>query len=190
MPEFHESKRRILIPRPILDRIQNLAGLQQETNGVLFYKPQEAADGYSCPVHSMFVTGVGTAVHVIAQRDKVQIVNKFLENNPEYRFVKWHVHSVGTGQQWHDRFSAGDIDGYERQIEDEPGFIGMMVSPTHVLIHGHGTLSRGRPVRTSVAIVNPADHAQKEAFIAKEIERAHRELGTVATRLTATRKER
>ena len=194
MPEFHQSKRRILIPMPVYERLNGLAGLTQESNGVLLYTPEKKPNGsYDCHVHGLFMTAVGNAGHVQAAPDKVTVVNKFLENNPKYKFVKWHTHSAGTGrelgEQWWSQFSAQDIAGYEDQMREEPGFIGMVVSPTHILIHGQGTATRHEPVLTTVHIIAASpDHNQNDAFIAREIERAHRETKIPMIRLKASRK--
>ena len=47
--------------------MHKLTKLEEETNGVLFYVPKLLSDGsYDCHVHGMFVTGIGSNVHVQA----------------------------------------------------------------------------------------------------------------------------
>lgn len=53
-----------------------------------FYVPEQTSDGFDCRVDALYMTAVGTAGHVRADPQRMEIVNRFFENNPEYMFVK------------------------------------------------------------------------------------------------------
>jgi len=137
-------KRIVRIPEVLSNRLdgilKNLAELKEETNGVLLYEPVERTDHVDCRVDHLYMTGVGTAGHVKADQTRMDIINEFFQRHPEYRFVKWHTHSRGTGEHWHKRLSQGDIDSYREQMRQDPEFMGMMVSPSgRILVARKGT---------------------------------------------------
>lgn len=126
----------IVLPREIEKRLKILTSLKEESNGVLFYRNRE---GY-CAVESIYMTGVGSEGYVQADSTKVRIINRFLEENPDYRFVKFHTHTKGTlvqfGEKYARQFSKGDISVIKEQFKHDPGFIAMLVTPETILLSG------------------------------------------------------
>lgn len=169
----------ILLPQSIDDKLQTLAGLKQETNGVLLYVPEINTGVFNCRVDGLYVTNVGSISHVRADSKRIAIVNRFFKNNPNYRLIKWHTHCKGTGKDWFTRFSQGDIDGYEKQLRQDSRFIGMMVSPDRYLLHGKGGLY-------ILLIEDTAVSQQNEMQVQSELEKAASELGYDTPPLQAT----
>lgn len=128
--------RTVLLPREYEVRLKTLTSLEQEVNGALLYRQQ----GNYCPIEANFMTAVGTAGHVRAEQERMDIANEFFRRNPEYRFVKYHTHSKGTikrfGEHFAHNFSDGDIRSYEEQLGHDPDFIGMVVTPRAMLLYG------------------------------------------------------
>jgi len=158
--EFGKNKqimvRTVLLPRTLETKLSNLATLQEEVNGVLLYRPStgtrtdniaQTPDGDLCPVEEIYMTAVGSAGHVIADPDELRVLNEFFQKNQDYRFIKFHTHSKGTleqfGEQFATSFSSGDIEAYDEQIERDNRFIGMLVTPSDMLLYGRED-SQGR----------------------------------------------
>jgi hypothetical protein len=93
-----------------------------------------------CPIEALFMTGVGSAGHVQAQPDRMEVANELFRRNPDYRFVKFHTHSKGTIEKFGDyyakHFSQGDIDGIKEQLRYDRDFIAMLVTPKIKLLSG------------------------------------------------------
>ena len=125
----------VLLPRQFDATLEELASLEQESNGILLYKRQ----GNFLPVEYIFMTGIGTGGHVQADQKRMDVANEFFKRNPAYNYVKFHTHSKGTGRQFGDyfatHFSAGDIETYREQLKENSDFIGMVVTPTTKLLY-------------------------------------------------------
>ncbi len=134
--------RTILLPNKLAGVLHNLTKYKEEHNGVLIYRPDSKyhPDSYYCPVSYAGITGKGTPGHVRADPRSIEILNAFLKENPEHRYIKWHTHSVETirtfGNYYAENFSSGDISSYDEQINYDPDFIGMVVTPKKILIYG------------------------------------------------------
>ena len=119
--------RKIILPEEINEKLDNLADLVEETNGILLYRRR----GNSCPVEGLFMTGVGNAGHVQAYPERIKIANEFFKRNLKYQFVKFHTHSKGTirrfGDYYSRHFSPEDINGIEEQLRHDREFIAMLV---------------------------------------------------------------
>ena len=128
--------RKVLLPREIDGRLNNLTGLVEEVDGIHLYRRQ----GDYCPIEALFMTGVGSAGHVQAQPDRMEVANEFFRRNPDYQFVKFHTHSKGTIERFGDyyarHFSQGDIDGIKEQLGYDRDFIAMLVTPEKKLLSG------------------------------------------------------
>lgn len=132
-------KRKIILPKVLSDRLDELAKLENETNGVLFYRNRGNQEN-ECPCEGIYITNVGTEGHVQAPADKINLINQFLQRNPEYRFIKFHTHTIGTirryGQHYATNFSEGDIAGIKAQLKAEREFIALLITPERKLISG------------------------------------------------------
>ena len=128
--------RKVLLPREIDGRLDNLTGLVEEVDGILLYRRQ----GDYCPIEALFMTGVGSAGHVQAQPDRMEVANEFFRRNPDYQFVKFHTHSKGTIERFGDyyarHFSQGDVDGIKEQLRYDRDFMAMLVTPEKKLLSG------------------------------------------------------
>ena len=128
--------RRIILPRELDVRLNNLAGMVEEVNGILLYRRQEDL----CHLEGIFMTGVGEEGHVQAEHDKIVIANEFFRRNPEYKYVKFHTHSIGTitkyGDYYSDHFSEGDIETYKEQLKENKEFIAMLITQKTKLLCG------------------------------------------------------
>lgn len=128
--------RKVLLPRNLERRLDNLIGLTEEINGILLYRRQMDY----CPIEEIFITGVGSVGHVQAQPERMEIANEFFRRNPDYRFIKFHTHSKGTierfGQYYAMHFSQADISGIEEQLKYDREFMAMLVTPETKLLSG------------------------------------------------------
>ncbi len=118
----------IRIPQTIEARLKNLTQVDDETNGVLLYEQE----GNVCNISTLFMTGHGTPGHVIADPNRVAIVNEFFARNPNVGYVKFHSHTRKTVDKFGDRylrqFSQGDLDSYKEQFQSDKEFIAMLVT--------------------------------------------------------------
>lgn len=128
--------RKVLLPRELEGRLDNLTALTEEVDGILLYRRQ---NDY-CPIEALFMTGVGSAGHVQAQPERMEVANEFFRRNPDYQFIKFHTHSKGTidrfGQYYARHFSQGDIDGIKEQLRYDRDFMAMLVTPETKLLNG------------------------------------------------------
>lgn len=128
--------RTIIIPREIEDRLTDLTLLKEESNGVLLYRRK----GDECPVEYMQMTGIGDEGHVQSDPRRIKMLNKFFQQNPDYRVIKFHTHTVGTikkhGRKYARQFSGGDIDGIREYLKHDREFIAMLVTPETTLLSG------------------------------------------------------
>ncbi len=157
----------VLLAREFNNTLERLAEANEEVNGVLLYRQQEEY----CPVEAIFMTGVGTSGHVREEQGRIDLLNVFFRNNPDYRIVKFHTHSLGTirdcGEYWADHFSSGDIALYKRHLVHNPELIGMVITPTTKLLYA--------PDKPTLRIVN--------GFPSEANQRIHRELRDIAGEL-------
>lgn len=126
----------VLNPTDLGQRLNQLANLAPETNGVLIYKPRRDI----CPVSTLLMTGKGTEGHVVSDPKRRELINMMLSQDPELRFIKFHTHTSETarrfGKQYLRQFSQGDLDAYREQFKHDKEFIGMLVTPTTQLLCG------------------------------------------------------
>ncbi len=129
--------RKVIISREINEKLDNFSQFEEEVNGVLLYKVRYPE---ICEVGSLFMTGVGTVGHVTSHPERVDIVNEFFRINPEYGYIKFHTHSIGTIQQFGDyyarHFSQKDIELMQKQIQSDDRFIAMLVTLEKKLLCG------------------------------------------------------
>ncbi len=134
--------RRILLAHEFSERLDLLARGPQEVNGVLLY----ARKGTLCPIEYLFITGQGDERHVSADPQHILILNAFFRSNHSYRVIKFHTHTSRTmqrfGQHHNTNFSRADIREYDKQLQYDPEFIGMVVTPHTKLLYApdHPTL--------------------------------------------------
>jgi len=128
--------RTVILPQELDEKLQALTSLREESNGVLLYRQRDNI----CSVRALYMTGLGSAGHVQSDSRKVEIVNRFFEKYPNYKYVKFHTHTIGTIRQYGDwyaeHFSKGDTDGYIEQLRDNSEFIAMLVTPKTKLLCG------------------------------------------------------
>ena len=157
--------RKVLLPREINGRLDSLTELVEEVDGILLYRRQ----GDYCPIEALFMTGVGSAGHVQAQPDRMEVANEFFRRNPDYQIVKFHTHSKGTiarfGKYYARQFSQGDIDGIKEQLRYDRDFMAMLVTPETKLLSGidnpelmvvngfHGYQNRSQAVSQSLKVI-------------------------------------
>ncbi len=129
----------VLLPGVLDAKLDELTSIEDEVNGVLLYRMQEGEDSRYCPVTNIYMTAKGTPGHVIADPQRIEVVNEFFQRHPDYHHVKFHTHSRGTiarfGEWAATNFSGGDLRSYEEQCEHDPDFIGMVATPVTKLLH-------------------------------------------------------
>jgi len=144
----------VLLSREFERRLDNLATLEEEVNGIFLYMLQQIPQEYRlfgvlslftlqkeyCPLEALFMTGVGDELHVQASPERIEIANEFFKRNPAYQLVKFHTHSRGTlrkyGSHYASHFSGDDITTYKKRLEEDQDFIGMVATPEMKLLYG------------------------------------------------------
>jgi hypothetical protein len=124
------------IPGWINGRLRGLTTIKDETNGVLFY----TRNNNICKVSGMFITGIGTPGHVIAEPKRVLLVNELFKRKNDLKFVKFHTHTKETikmfGNRYLRAFSSGDLDSYREQFKHDKEFVAMLITPEVGLMCG------------------------------------------------------
>ncbi|MBU2638845.1 MAG: hypothetical protein KJ955_07770 [Nanoarchaeota archaeon] len=171
--------RTVVLPRDIEKRLDNLALLSEEVDGVLFYRQR----GEYCPIDSLFMLGIGSEGHVRPQTDRVEVANEFFERNPDYRYVMFHTHTIGTirkhGNYFARNFSQQDIDEFRRQIGFDANYIGMLVTPETKLLYGIDNPSL-------VTVESLSGYQRGSSNVNTELHRIARELGCNLENFRAT----
>lgn len=128
--------RKVLLPREIDNRLNDLTHLVEEVDGILLYRRR--VDDTS-PVEDIFMTGVGTEGHVQSQPERMEVANEFFRQNPDYQFIKFHTHSRGTiarfGRYYAWHFSQEDLEGIQEQLQYDRAYMAMLVTPEAKLLH-------------------------------------------------------
>jgi hypothetical protein len=128
--------RTVIIPNAVDSKLNTLAQLVEEVNGVLLFR---RVQDY-CPIETLFVTGVGSEGHVESRPDRAKVVNEFFQRNPEYRFVKFHTHSQGTvrkyGSHYAQNFSKEDLAIFAAQLKEDPEYMHLLATPSTKLLYG------------------------------------------------------
>lgn len=128
--------RKVILPKELDGRLDNLTRLTEEVNGILLYRQQEDF----CPIETLFMTGVGNIGNVQAQPERMEVANEFFQRNPDYKFIKFHTHSKATIQRYGSyytcHFSQGDIDGIQEQLRYNRDFMAMLITPSTKLLSG------------------------------------------------------
>ena len=183
-------ERRIHIPRHIKERLTDLAKISKdEADGVLFYSiipktvrvPYDNFGGlyekkvasFDYFVEGVFMTGCGTSMRVRPLEERVKVANKFLEDNKNYGFAKFHTHTeetCRTNLRNAYYFSRGDKEGMDRQLRDNPWFIELLFTPYSVSAYGTPVL------RVLIKETNIND-IQREEDLGKKIDKIAYELG-------------
>ncbi len=148
----------VALPKTLENTLDALIAVNQESNGVIWTKRK----GRINVCTSIFMTGIGDDSHVEANEERIRLVNVFLEKNPQYCFVKFHTHTYATiqkhGEYYAEHFSTGDIQGYQEQLQHNPDFLAMVVTPVKKLLYG-----RDNP--ELVVIADPKNFLQESAII-------------------------
>jgi hypothetical protein len=128
--------KRILIPKYLVNQLKGLTKYPSGVNGVLFFRETERSEEFlDHVVDANYLTNFGPGVHLKMREGGREILDKFFEENPEYRGINWHTHDLTTDEKWHRRFSIEDIEFYENELARDKSFIGMMISPVHSTIY-------------------------------------------------------
>lgn len=172
--------RKVLLPRDIERRLDNLTGLVQEVEGILLYRRQ----GDYCPLEEIYTLGVGAAGHVRPRPEKSEVADEFFRRNPDYRFVQFHTHSKVTiersGQYYARHFSQGDIDSIKDNLRQDREFMALLVTPETKLISGIDNPQL-------LVVDNFRGYAQRSYAVVKAIEIIERSMGYENSRLKATK---
>ena len=180
MAQIQVPDRRVLLPKTLDSRLKTLAGLEQETSGVLLYVPQNHGEILDYRVDSLYMTGRGSRHEIEIDPDRQAIVDRFLLSHPDYKSIEWHTHVTGNAS-----LSTTDSHHYREELEKDPYFIGMIITKTKrttIKAKGSGKLN---------TIIVPAnqDFYTRERYVSDEFKKAAGELGySSVLHLFATRK--
>jgi len=162
--------RNVLLPIGISKRLDVLAGLNEEVNGILLYESQ----GDSCPIKKLFMLGVGSEGSVWAQQDRLEVADEFLRRYTTYNYVRFHTHSKGTIEKFGDyyawHFSEEDIKIIGTRLKSNEDFIAMLVTPRTKLLCG-----KDRP-RLRIT-KNPLEYEEIDRVLEQRLKRIGKDLG-------------
>lgn len=137
---------RVYLPEKILEQIQDAAkNYVEEITGYFICRK----DGKKWVVLRQIQSGVGDETSVGTDDERRKAVNELVDKYPGYRIVEFHTHSMGTirkhGPTFGKNWSKQDIENFKSQGE---GYIGMLITPTHVLIRSNGFNSEWDTVKS------------------------------------------
>lgn len=171
--------RTVVLPREIEKRLDTLALLAEEVDGLLLYRQR----GEYCPIDSLFLMGIGNEGHVSPQIDRVRVANEFFSRNPHYRCVSFHTHTAGTiracGDYFARNFPKQDIDEFRRQIGFDANYIGMLATPETKLLYGADN-------PTLAVVQSLPGYRERSMAVSTALRRVAAELGCNLEMLTAT----
>ncbi len=125
--------RTICLTPEIDAKLNEFAEKPYEVTGFLVYTPFNESGEEYCPIDHLFLAGIGSSSSVEPKKERIQILNGFLRENPEYRLIRFHTHSQGTLEQhgnYYDRkFSGVDKQSIQEEIIRNPDHIDMLVTP-------------------------------------------------------------
>lgn len=128
--------RTVILTRDDKIRLNNLTQIVQEVTGVLLYKERKDDDKRVkkvCPVDYSFILGIGDAGHSELVPERIEILNKFLRVNYDYKYIRFHTHTKHTikkyGEYYATHFSDADIGIYEEELKHNKDFMAMLVTP-------------------------------------------------------------
>lgn len=174
-------ERRILLPQELDHRLKTLAGLEQETSGVLLYRSQEREQGLELMIDALYMTGRGTRLSVEKDSSRQDVIDRFILIHPDYGSIECHTHVTGNTE-----LSNTDLEYFKREIAQNPWFIGMIVTRNKYKLIAYG---KGEE-KTSIQVVQtPSDFSQRGKYVGDEISKAVRRLGHSSfTRFKATKR--
>lgn len=126
----------IILPKAFFKSTTQMATTQDETRGVFITNPDVVGRSTVHRVVFMEVLGTGTSTSVYPVEARMKAAEELLRMHPSFRSIDFHVHTTGTGDSFHDRFSDGDFRTIARNLSQAPGYKHVLLTPTHVLTFG------------------------------------------------------
>ena len=132
----------VFLPDTLYKKLKNLAKTKYEVDGVLLYR--EVWNGYftECRVYTPFLTGVGDEKGVRMRDNRVKILDTFLMENPDYNYIKFHTHPIGTieklGINNVYNFSQYDLKGIIKAVSEDIRFMALLITPFTEILAGVG----------------------------------------------------
>ncbi len=105
--------------------------------------------------------------------ERVKVANKFLEENRDYSFAKFHTHTEETcriNPRNGYYFSKGDKEEMDRQLRDDPWFVEFLFTPYSLSAYGNPVL------RVSIRETN-RDDIRRDEDLSNRIDSIANELG-------------
>ncbi len=123
--------RTVLLPTDIKDKLLQLTQLENETRVLLLYQKFEN----TCVVVTYFVVGGNESPGFVNRNEGLtKIILNFLAENPEYRVIDAHTHTVATGEHWATRFSQQDLNNFRKTVAKNSEYMGALITPTNILL--------------------------------------------------------
>jgi len=131
----------VILPKKMKDELVDLAMDENETSGYIFYKqPKNDNEDEYCKLEQYVITGEGTPGRVESLEEGRLMVEEFLKRNPNYDYIEFHTHSVGTlrdyGEDYGWEFSDIDRQNINEAVAEKSNYIQMLVTPKTTLISG------------------------------------------------------
>ena len=82
----------IVLPKELAERLHRLTRISPESNGILLYREIQG----HCFVEWFLITGIGSIGNVSAYPERMTIANEFFRTHPEYKYIKYHLHTDDT----------------------------------------------------------------------------------------------
>lgn len=168
MTRIYVLDRRIVLPQELDGRLKTLAGLSQETSGVLLYESQRVHFGLDLMVNTLYMTGRGKLLEVGINPNRKAIIDDFLYQHPDYKFIEWHTHVTGNRG-----LSEDDRKHYAEELSEDPYFIAMIVTDRRrTIIKSKNSVN----LRTVVVPTSNEFYAREE-YLQQELQKSAKKLG-------------
>jgi len=129
-----ELERNIVLPAGFYQATAQIARAERESRGVMLASIAQSAGKDFYIVEYMQTLGYGDKVSVFPSEEKRRAFIKMMqEHGTGMKVVEYHVHTIGTGTAWRDRFSDGDFDTIEKMLAKNPDYMHVLFTPTNIL---------------------------------------------------------
>ncbi len=109
---------------------------EEEVAGRLLYRQE----GNKCIVDGGYLTGSGTETSLSEDDEALEVVQTFLNRNPDWNQAPYHTHTRKTidrhGDHFEQNWSQQDRDQIEEGMRRDPEYMAVLATPEAILVDG------------------------------------------------------
>jgi len=160
MVDLVVPQRTLELPYVVADLLKGYAILPNIMMGALFYSPEERGDGgLNLEVAGLLTTGIGNPNSVQVDPQMKAILDNFLINNREYKFIDWRSYPNTDPIP-----SDEDYETFEIGEKKDPDFIGMIATDRERYIYPPNNPGRGSKLLTRIVITDERYYERERAM--------------------------